>query len=119
MTLVDNFAEFWDENTNLELRGYPRKEVAKKAWDYQQAKFKEQAARIEGQNAQILRLKFDCNAQYDINRELYKALIQLKGFAEWIEILGRTDCEIYKHELKGCADKNIGIIEAVINTQYT
>ena len=47
MALIDNFAEFWDENTNLELRGYPRKEVAKKAWDYQQAKLKEQAARID------------------------------------------------------------------------
>ena len=32
------------------------------------------------------------------------SLEEAKGFSEWVEILGRTDCEIYKHELKGSAD---------------
>lgn len=32
-------------------------------------------------------------------------------FAEWIECLGRTDCEIYKHELKVKADKCIERID--------
>ena len=50
---------------------------------------------------------------------LEQALTQLKGFVEWIEILGRTDCEIYKHELKGHAYQNIEIIEKVLNTQGT
>jgi hypothetical protein len=35
---------------------------------------------------------------------LEMALEDTKLFANWVECLGRTDCEIYKHELKGSAD---------------
>jgi hypothetical protein len=38
---------------------------------------------------------------------LQYALEDAKGFAVWTETLGRTDCEIYKHELKGDADRSI------------
>ena len=41
------FDEWWEENRNLELKGYPRKEAAQRAWNSQEAKFKEQAQRIE------------------------------------------------------------------------
>ena len=34
-------------------------------------------------------------------KELESALLDAKGFAELIQIMGTTDCEIYKHELKG------------------
>ncbi|MCK4621276.1 MAG: hypothetical protein KAT62_03575 [Desulfuromonadales bacterium] len=42
------------------------------------------------------------------------ALEEAKCFAEWIEILGRTDCEIYKHELKGSADLSLDRINKVL-----
>ena len=35
------------------------------------------------------------------------ALTEAKAFSEWVECLGRTDCEVYKHELKGNADLSI------------
>lgn len=39
------------------------------------------------------------------------ALKDARKFAEWIECLGRTDCEIYKHELRACADVAIARID--------
>lgn len=45
-----------------------------------------------------------------------KALEEAKGFAEWVEILGRTDCEIYKNELKHCADLSIERIDKALLT---
>lgn len=36
------------------------------------------------------------NEKYD----LCEALKEAKQFAIWVECLGRTDCEIYKHELR-------------------
>ena len=44
------------------------------------------------------------------------ALKDAKGFSEWVEILGRTDCEIYKHELKGNADRSIERIDKALGT---
>jgi hypothetical protein len=32
------------------------------------------------------------------------ALDNAMRFALWVECIGRTDCEVYKHELKGNAD---------------
>jgi hypothetical protein len=37
-------------------------------------------------------------------KNLEFALIEAKGFAELIQIMGTTDCEIYKHELKADSD---------------
>ena len=39
-----------------------------------------------------------------MNKETEKLIFELKAFAEWVETLGSTDCEIYKHELKANAD---------------
>ena len=46
--------------------------------------------------------------------ELKFGLEDAKLFANWVECLGRTDCEIYKHELKGSADQTIDRIDAKI-----
>lgn len=43
------------------------------------------------------------------------ALKEALGFSEWVEILGRTECEIYKHELKGCADRSINRINKALD----
>ena len=53
---------------------------------------------------------------YDSERviELEYLIADLKVFVEWIEILGRTECEIYKHELKGNADLALSRIEKVV-----
>ena len=45
---------------------------------------------------------------------LETALEDAKGFSEWVEILGRTDCEIYKHELKSSADLSIERIDKAL-----
>lgn len=48
-------------------------------------------------------------------KELQYALEEAKSFAAWVECLGRTDCEIYKHELKGSADRSIERIEKALS----
>jgi len=47
--------------------------------------------------------------------ELTNALEEAKAFAIWVEVLGRTDCEIYKHELKASADISIERISKVLD----
>ena len=42
------------------------------------------------------------------------ALLDAKVFAEYIEILGRTDCEIYKHELHGSASLELKRLDKVL-----
>lgn len=42
---------------------------------------------------------------------LIEALEEAKMFAAWVECLGRTECEIYKHELKATADRAIERID--------
>jgi hypothetical protein len=46
--------------------------------------------------------------------ELELSLQDAKLFANWVECLGRTDCEIYKHELKASADLAIERINKVL-----
>ena len=83
MTLVDNFQEFWEENKNIELKEYPRKEIANKAWDYQQAKLKKQAARIEALSAVIRDIRsediewFKKNGNYSITLTLRQKMAAL------------------------------------------
>jgi len=48
---------------------------------------------------------------------LQYALEEAKSFATWVEVLGRTDCEVYKHELKGSADKSIERIDKALNDE--
>jgi hypothetical protein len=45
---------------------------------------------------------------------LENALEDAKVFSEWVECLGRTDCEIYKHELKGSAYLSIDRINKAL-----
>ena len=45
------------------------------------------------------------------------ALKDARGFAEWVECLGRTDCEIYKHELKASADLALERIEKALREE--
>jgi len=47
-------------------------------------------------------------------QELESSLRDAKLFANWVECLGRTDCEIYKHELKASADLSIERINKVL-----
>ena len=49
------------------------------------------------------------------NERLRLALEDAKLFAKWVECLGRTDCEIYKHELKSAADLAIERIDAALD----
>ncbi len=48
--------------------------------------------------------------------ELELALQDAKKFAEIVECWGRTDCEIYKHELKASADLSLDRISKVLET---
>lgn len=48
-------------------------------------------------------------------KELEFALEESLLFSNWVECLGRTDCEVYKHELKGSADMSISRIEKALN----
>jgi len=43
-----------------------------------------------------------------------EALEDAKIFANYIECLGRTNCEIYKHELKSSADLSLSRIDSAI-----
>ena len=45
--------------------------------------------------------------------ELETALEDARLFANLVECWGRTDCEIYKHELKASADRALERIESV------
>jgi len=62
------------------------------------------------------------NCQYDWrvdalhSNDLEEALVDAKSFAEWVEILGRTDCEIYKHELLVNANRMIERLDMVLDT---
>jgi hypothetical protein len=42
------------------------------------------------------------------------ALLDSKCFSELIEIMGRTDCEVYKSELHSSANLNISRLEKVL-----
>lgn len=42
------------------------------------------------------------------------ALKDAELFSSWVECLGRTDCEIYKHELKASADLSIERIQRAL-----
>lgn len=44
------------------------------------------------------------------------ALKDALSFAEWVECLGSTDCEIYKHELKVVADLAIKRINEALHS---
>jgi hypothetical protein len=58
-------------------------------------------------------------AMYDQAKRIIKletALEDAKLFANWVECLGRTGCEIYKHELKASADLSIERIDNALNT---
>ena len=48
------------------------------------------------------------------NKALKAALLDAKGFAELIQIIGTTDCEIYKHELRGDSDLAITRIDKAL-----
>lgn len=47
-------------------------------------------------------------------QRLELALQDSLNFALWVECLGRTDCEIYKHELRSAADLAIERIESAL-----
>tara|TARA_R110002167_G_C12700024_1_gene653362 strand:+ start:5791 stop:6108 length:318 start_codon:yes stop_codon:yes gene_type:complete len=49
--------------------------------------------------------------------ELIWGLKDAKLFAAWVECLGRTDCEIYKHELKVSADLAIDRINKFLDDE--
>ena len=51
------------------------------------------------------------------NVELIWGLKDAKLFAVWVECLGRTDCEIYKHELKASADLAINRINKFLDDE--
>lgn len=84
MTLVDStspFEEWWQENRQLELRGYPRKEAAKRAWNVQEIKFKEQRQSIEELEA----------VQKEKIMRIGTLEIQLMDIeAAWLELVGNT-----------------------------
>ena len=48
---------------------------------------------------------------------LETALKNTMLFAEWVECLGRTECEIYKHELKARADLAICRINVALELE--
>ena len=51
----------------------------------------------------------------ELEVEKLHALIETtKRFAEWVECVGRTDCEVYKHELRGNADLALKRIETTL-----
>ena len=52
-------------------------------------------------------------------KKLLLELERAKGFAEWVETLGRTDCEVYKHELLGNANLSIERIEKFLNEEQS
>jgi len=56
----------------------------------------------------------DCNALFSRIAELENALEDAKIFANYIECLGRTNCEIYKHELKSSAYLSLSRIDSAI-----
>jgi hypothetical protein len=61
----------------------------------------------------------DCDSPREIAeyaQNLEYALEDAKKFCEWVECLGRTDCEIYKHELKASADLALDRIDKALNT---
>jgi hypothetical protein len=61
----------------------------------------------------------DCNSPQEVHdyaQALEYALQDAFVFSEWVEIIGRTDCEVYKHELKACADLSIDRINTAFNT---
>ena len=49
--------------------------------------------------------------------ELEWGLMDAFLFSNWVECLGRTDCEIYKHELKASADLSIERIHKLIDVE--
>ncbi len=49
--------------------------------------------------------------------ELELALKDAKIFSELVEIWGRTDCEIYKHELKSSADLSLDRINRALSRE--
>ena len=53
----------------------------------------------------------------DLREELIWGLKDAKLFAAWVECLGRTDCEIYKHELKVSADLAIDRINKFLDDE--
>lgn len=56
----------------------------------------------------------DCNLLRTRISELEWALKDAKLFSELVEVWGRTDCELYKHELKASADLSLSRIDKVI-----
>ena len=56
-------------------------------------------------------------AMKDEIEKLQWALKDARGFAEWVECLGRTDCEIYRHELKIIADLALERIERALGEE--
>lgn len=48
-------------------------------------------------------------------KELEDALEDVKLFVSWIECLGRTECEVYKQELKSSADEVLERINKALN----
>ena len=53
----------------------------------------------------------------DRKTELIDALENAKLFAEWVECLGRTDCEVYKDRLQNRADLAISRIDKALDHQ--
>ena len=49
--------------------------------------------------------------------ELIWGLKDAKLFAVWVECLGRTDCEIYKHELEANANQSIERIDEFLDNE--
>lgn len=56
----------------------------------------------------------DCDVLIKRIKELENALGEAHNFALLVESWGRTNCEIYKHELKASADLSLERIEKVI-----
>ena len=54
----------------------------------------------------------------DKTTALIDALENAKLFAEWVECLGRTDCEVYKDTLKNRADLAISRIDKALDHQH-
>ena len=51
------------------------------------------------------------------NVDLIWGLKDAKLFAVWVECLGRTDCEIYKHELEANANQSIERIDEFLDNE--
>lgn len=47
--------------------------------------------------------------------QIKRALLDSKTFTEYIELLGRPECEIYKSELHGSAILNLERLEKVLD----